>query len=356
MPSTLAAHILESSASAFDFTTRSKAGAVKLVNAFSQAADYRRANPNILIVARNVLDKDDRWRDYAHNPQAFFDTFTRPHLEHPANKDIDVWETNVNEDGPRKIDGTDLLDISDMALRARFEAVQAELIAKAGNRPAVGHLAVGNPSGTQAEQLAAWRAYVPALKAAHAGRGYVAVHVYFDVSGWELAVRSLIQVLAENAIPLQILITECGLANGSRGVNGAWYAQRTMQFDQQLRAEFPRVAYAFIYSFGGGSTGGWNHFNVDSWPEFLEPVIAYGASQTPPPVVPPPARPVTNQEMLNIVRQVTGRAVGDVIPYDVLQAMVLPNANRQKPYTGPDPFQWGPTSAEKLEIKKRAGL
>lgn len=353
MPSALAAHVLESSASAFGFTTRSKAGAVKLVNAFSQASEYRRANPNILIVARNVLDKDDRWRDFAHAPRAFFDAHTRPHLEHPANKDIDVWETNVNEDGPRKVDGTDRLDIADMALRARFETAQAELITQAGKRPAVGHFAVGNPSGTTAEQLAAWRAYLPALRAAYAGRGYVGLHVYFDVSGWELAVRSLIQVLAENALALRIIITECGLANGSRGVNPIWYADRTIAFDRQLRTEFPRVDYAFIYSFGGGSTGGWEHFNVDNWPAYLEPVIAHISSQAAPPA---PVPVLTNQQVLNIVATV-GKEFGvnliAQMPHDLLQTMV---ANRNAAYAGGSPLGWGLNAAQKLRIAEKAGL
>lgn len=348
MPSLLCAHVLESSASALDFTLRSKAGAVKLVNAFSQASEYRRANPNLLILARNVLDKDDRWRDYAHNPAAFYAAHVAPHLKHPANSDIDVWETCVNEDGPRKIDGTDLLDIQDMALRAGFEADIAGRISAAGFSPAVGHFAVGNPSGTRAEQLRAWRAYAPALRAAHKAGGYIGLHVYFDISGWELTLISLIDVLTELGLPLEILITECGLGNGSKGVDAGWYATRTMQFEQQLRRDFPRVKLATIYSFGGGSRGGWEHFNVDNWPEYLEPLIAYGASL---------AQRPTNQQVFNAIRDVTGRPVGAVMAYDAMSnALKARTQNPNSIYDGPPPEEWGPTPEEAKEIKRRLGL
>lgn len=342
MSSLLCAHVLESSASALDFTVRSKAPAVKLVNAFALAAEYRKARPNLLILARNVLDKDDRWRDFIFNPTTYYAAHVALHLNHPANKDIDAWETGVNEDGPRKIDGTDQLDIGDMAARGQFESVIAEAIGKAGKRPIVGNFAVGNPSGTPAEQLQAWRAYAPALRAAQKYRGFVGIHVYFDVSGWELTVNSLVQVLNELGLTLEILITECGLALGSQGVDGAWYAARSIQFDAQVREQYSRVRAATIFTFGGPS--GWRHFDVDNWPQFLEPVIEHGATL------------ITNQDVLNVIGAVgreSGRNLFAQMPHDVLQAMI---AKRRGRYIGGDPFAWGLTAGEKLDIKQRAGL
>lgn len=61
-------------------------------------------------------------------------------------------------------------------------------------------------------------------------------------------------------------------------------------------------------------------------------------------------QPLTNQDVFRLVRAVNPQAVGLSIPYDLMTAML---ADRQAPYTGPDPRTWGLSDEQKIELARR---
>jgi len=285
----LSPHIINGSETARRIAIDGKAPAVKLVRAYDKGGEYAAAG--LLVTARHALPNDDKWREYIGAPAAYYDEWIRPHLEHQANQAVTAWETGVNEDGPRKIHGTETPDAADMRLRGDFEATIARMIAAGGKQPIVGNFSVGMPSGEREEQRHAWRAYLSALRAAVECGGYVGIHAYANIDGWEHPIDTLFQVADESGLSaLRVIITETGVEPGWRSwIDQNRYAGIMIECDRILSLRYgDRVAAAMVYQFGD-SEGRWSSYNLDGADEWAQAVITYG--QMPPAPQKPPAPP-----------------------------------------------------------------
>lgn len=252
----LAPHVIGSSSDAIRLL-RAGAGAAKIVSAYDRAMDYRAAGAS-LIIARAPA-QDDLWRSLS--PQDYYETVIAPHQRHPANVGIDAWET-VNEDYRKSTGETP--DYADIARRAGYESELARLIAGAGagHKPVIGNWAVGTPSGTRAEQAAAWRAYHPALETAARLGGYVGLHLYYSVPGWEHPLETLIAHIADMSPRPRILISECGREPGYRsdGYPPERYADELIAWAERVERDYPQILAAFVFTFG--STWQWRDYDV----------------------------------------------------------------------------------------------
>lgn len=247
-------HVIGSSSDAVRLV-RAGARTVKLISAYDRAGDYRAAGAT-LIIARAPA-KDDLWRSLS--PQDYYDTIIAPHQIHPANSGIDAWET-INEDYRKSTGETP--DYADIARRAEYECALAERIAAGGHRPVIGNWAVGTPSGTRAEQAAAWRAYHPAIETAARLGGYVGLHLYYSIAGWEHPLETLIAHIADMPLRPRILITECGREPGYRadGYPPDRYADDLIAWARRVERDYPQVVAAFVFTFGSAAT--WRDYDV----------------------------------------------------------------------------------------------
>lgn len=280
----LCPHIINGSTDALRLV-RSGARAVKLINCYDKAMEFRASGAQ-LVIARAVVP-DDTWR--RRSPDAFYEAVIRPHQTHPANRGINGWET-LNEDH-RNLPGSETPDYHDIARRALYEAELARLIHANGHRPVVGNWAVGNPSGTRAEQAAAWRAYQPALDAAARYSGWVGLHLYYSIPGWEHPLETLIAHIAGMFPRPGILVTECGREPGyrSEGYDPARYADELIAWARQVARNYPQVQAAFIFTFGSDDT--WRNYDVQGDEPFVSRVVAAYQSTPTPPAPPTPQQP-----------------------------------------------------------------
>lgn len=249
-----------------------KAPAVKLVRAYDKGAEYKALGA--LVTARHPLDRDDRWRDFVGFSEVYYELHVKPHLTHAANHAIDAWETGVNEDHRKRLGETP--DFQDWEMRAHFEAGVARCIARDGKKPIVIDSSVGNPSGTRDEQRRAWTAALPALRVAHELGGYVGLHAYGNVPGWEFPLVTLIEVLQANGLAaLPILITECGNEPGWKDhISQGEYAARLIRYDMAL-ARYPQVKAAFLYQFGDSGEQ-WGPYDLEGAGEVIDALVRHG--------------------------------------------------------------------------------
>lgn len=312
----LCPHIINGSETARRIALEGRAPAVKLVRAYDKGAEFRAAG--CIVAARHPLDYDSQWREYAGRTADYYERFLRPHVVHPANAAVEYWETGVNEDGPRKLPGVETPDLDDMLLRAAFEMEIARLISVDGKKPIVGNFAVGNPSGTREEQRAAWRAYLPALRIAHALGGLVGLHVYANIIGWEHPLDTLFAVCDESGLEgLRVFITETGLEPGWRGwTDDADYARRMIEWDRIITASYgARIAAAAVYQFGD-SGAQWGSYNLDGAERFASALITYGcetATPPPPPPLPPAEKPLFSFPGAGMMMYLYDRPDGDIV-------------------------------------------
>ena len=106
-----------------------------------------------------------------------------------------------------------------------------------------------------------------------------------------------------------------------------------------------RAAFSFV-----ASASNQDEFGHECWRDesgAMSPIVALVAARNGQTPAPKPA--LTNQQVLNIV----GCARVGRMPHDLLQAMI---ANRQAPYTGPSPLDWGLSDEDKRDIASGIGL
>lgn len=309
----LCPHIINGSATARRIALEGRSPAVKLVRAYDKGAEFKAAG--CIVVARHPLDYDSQWREFIARPGDYYQRFLRPHLAHPANAAVEYWETGVNEDGPRKLEGAETPDPGDMALRAAFETDVARLINADGRKPIVGNFAVGNPSGERDEQRAAWRAYLPALRAAQALGGYVGVHAYANIPGWEHPLDTLFDVCdGDGLATLRVFVGETGLEPGWRGwTEEGDYARRMVEWDRAITARYgSRIAAAAVYQFGD-SGAQWGPYNLDGAERFADIVIAHGQATNAPPTPPPVEKPLFSFPGAGMLMFLYNRPAGDIV-------------------------------------------
>ncbi len=269
----LCPHVFQGSPGATSIVEEGSPPAIKLIGGYNFANNYKIKNPKILVWGRYVPGDDNVWRNYT--PDDFYDIFMRPQITHPDNQGVDAWEDGLNEDF-RKKDGTEIPDYDDMMNRGRYEARLAARIAADGKRPIVGQFSVGTPSGTYEQQKEAWRAYQDAIIAAKKYGGYVSLHAYGNVGGWEGPIRSLLAVMSELSISVPILIGECGNEPGwkAAGIAPDVYANQLIAYDNILRANFPQVVAAAIFA-SGNTPDKWQDYNIDD-PVITAALVQHG--------------------------------------------------------------------------------
>ncbi|MBN1138004.1 MAG: twin-arginine translocation signal domain-containing protein [Anaerolineae bacterium] len=181
-------------------------------------ADVRARSPRTIIVGRVELDQVDLGRaDPAAEARRAVEAVLPLALDERRAGLVDAWE-GFNE----PVAG----DEGQMGKLAGLEAERVRLLAERGLRAAVGNLGAGHPP------LEWWPAFRPALEAAHAHGGYLALHEYSAPTIWFNTNRQDLDFRADPAdegwltlryrkayrqflIPwglrLPLLITECGI-------------------------------------------------------------------------------------------------------------------------------------------------
>ncbi len=274
----LCSHVFQGSHYATQIVEEGFPPAIKLIGGYNFAQDYKVKNPNLFVWARYVPGSDDLWRSYT--PDDFYDTYMRPQITHPANQGVDAWEDGLNEDF-RKQDGTEIPDYADMVRKGSYEARLAERIAADGKRPIVGQFSVGTPSGTYEQQKEAWRAYREAILAVARLSGYISLHTYGNVPGWDGPLKALIAVMAELGVSVPILVSECGNEPPwtAAGLSAADYAGQLIAFDNTLLNNYPQVKAAAIFACGN-TPDRWVAYNVDN-PTITAAIIEHGKATAP---------------------------------------------------------------------------
>ena len=167
---------------------------------------------------------------------------------------------------------------------AAFWVRLAEHIARAGFRPCVGSIAVGNPPGNATERAARLEAFVPALRAAKKHAGVWSYHAYSigyttdaDAERWHaLRYRQVYAFLRTHhpaLADLPVLLTEAGIDRAGNPRTDGWQARGDAEryrawlrwFDDELRRD-PQVLGATLFAIG----------NPHGWPSFdLEPIAGW---------------------------------------------------------------------------------
>lgn len=277
----LCSHVIEGSQEAQRLVKYTPA--VKFIGGYNHASEYAQDNPQRLLWGRVVPGRDDLWRSMP--ADIFYTDYIRPHVVHPSNYAVRAWETGLNEDF-RKSTG-DTPDMADMEYRAAYEAAIAGWISADGKLPILGQFAVGTPSGTPFDQQEAWRHYKVAIQTAYTYQGYISLHAYASISGWEGPLDALIVVMKELNRSVPILISECGNEPGWKvsGLSAEQYASQLVAFDRTLQTKYPQVKAAAIFACGN-TPDQWANYNVDD-PKITDTLIAYAQeiAVTPPPSV-----------------------------------------------------------------------
>lgn len=162
---------------------------------------------------------------------------------------------------------------------ARFWVALADHMARAGFRPCVGSIPVGNPPGEPAEIEAKIAAFVPALRAARRHGGSWSYHAYTleysmdeGVERWySLRYRMLHEMMVRHApelADLPLILTEAGVDRSGNPQLDGWqqrgsalqYKEWLTWFDDRLR-EDPYVVAATLFQ--SGDTTGWPSFDTE---------------------------------------------------------------------------------------------
>ncbi len=251
--------------------------------------DYKRRFPNGIIVMR-VWERTPQVRyQITDDPIACADDFWRKVLE-PAVNALSPSDRKLVDflEGPNEGENTPTWESVEAARWfGRFWERLAMLIAKAGLRPCVGSIAVGNPTGSLDEIYAKLDAFVPALRAAKRFKGAWSYHAYsleyttdLKVEIWySLRYRLFYEFLRKrhpDLANLPIILTEGGIDKAGNPKTDGWRARGDAEkfqawlewFDSELRKDKEVVG---VTLFQIGDPQGW-------WSFDLEPIADWFAS------------------------------------------------------------------------------
>ncbi|MCS7266032.1 MAG: hypothetical protein NZ805_14520, partial [Armatimonadetes bacterium] len=172
----------------------------------------------------------------------------------------------------------------------RFWERLAVLIAKAGFRPCIGSIAVGNPPGSLDEIHAKLDAFVPALQAAKQFKGAWSYHAYsleyttdLKVEIWySLRYRLFYEFLRKRHLELAnlpIILTEGGVDKGGNPKTDGWKARGNAEkfqawlewFDAELRKDKEVIG---VTLFQIGDPQGWWSFDLEPISDWLANYLA----------------------------------------------------------------------------------
>lgn len=220
------------------------------------------------------------------------------------NREIDVWQFNneVSHSNP-----TELARLSEFSIR------YVDLLAERGLRAAIGCFSTGTPEAPELDGMAAWNAFLPAMRHGLVRNAVLLLHAYgaphiFDTGDWLLQryERKVLPFLPEGVRHMPYVygeygcdmgVQQPGLREGWRqgyGGNAAHYVSDLQQAAQALASQ-PACLGACVFTLG--SMGGWGGFEIaGECAERLSTVAWPTPALTPAPVGPPsPVEPFTPQ-------------------------------------------------------------
>lgn len=181
-------------------------------------AEVRAKSPETIIVGRTMLHQVDLDRgDPLAEARRAADSVLEMAMDERRKGLVDAWE-GFNEPVPA--------DAGQMQKLAALEQERVRLLAERGERAAVGNFGTGHPS------MELWPAFRPALEAAQANGGYLALHEYSAPTIWFQTNREPLDFRADASdegwlalryrkvyrqflqpwgLELPLLITECGV-------------------------------------------------------------------------------------------------------------------------------------------------
>ncbi len=251
--------------------------------------DYKQRYPNGIVVMR-VWERTPQVRyQLADDPITSADDFWQRVLA-PAVNALPPEDRRCVDflEGPNEGENTPTWESVEAARWfGRFWERLCEHIARAGMRPCVGSVAVGNPPGSLEEIHAKLEAFVPALKAAKRFKGAWSYHAYSlpyttdeRVEMWYSLRYRLFYAFLRQRHPdladLPLILTEGGIDKAGNPKTDGWRARGDEQkfqawlqwFDAELRKDKEVVG---VTLFQIGDPHGW-------WSFDLEPIAAWLAS------------------------------------------------------------------------------
>jgi hypothetical protein len=275
-----------------EFIRTAKPAVVVAVGGVGWLKDVKAASPNTVTVGR-LLEGD---QSFVGDPAVRARDYVQAHAsEYLLNGGVDYW-LGWNEptvDRPWQ-----------MSWYAAFEAERTLAMAELGLRVAVGNFAVGNPEADE------FSAFMPAIAAAQAYDGVLAVHEYSaptlrdglgmgipglasDADSGALTLRYRYwydHYLQPNNLVVPLIVTEAGIDGGVLAGNeaglggwrdfyggepaevGAEYVQQLSWYDDELRRD-PYVLGFAIFN-AGDLSGKWESFEVTALLPQLAEVVA----------------------------------------------------------------------------------
>ncbi|MCS7186129.1 MAG: hypothetical protein RMK89_04145 [Armatimonadota bacterium] len=254
--------------------------------------DYKRRYPNGIVVMR-VWERTPQVRyQITDNPISCADDFWQKVLE-PAVNRLSPSDRKLVDflEGPNEGENTPTWESVEAAKWfGRFWERLAMLIAKAGFRPCVGSIAVGNPPGSIEEIQAKLDAFAPALRAAKQFKGAWSYHAYsleyttdLKVEIWySLRYRLFYEFLRKRhpeLADLPIILTEGGIDKGGNPKTDGWRARGDAEkfqawlgwFDSELRKDEEVVGMTL---FQIGDPQGWWSFDLEPVSDWLASYLA----------------------------------------------------------------------------------
>ncbi|MCS6831483.1 MAG: hypothetical protein RMM08_09535 [Armatimonadota bacterium] len=254
--------------------------------------DYKQRHPKGLVVMR-VWERTSNLRyRLQDDPVQSADDFWNRVLQ-PAVNALPASDRRLVDylEGPNECENTPCWDsVEEARWFGRFWERLAERIARAGFRPCVGSIPVGNPPGHISEIRAKLEAFIPALRAAKRWNGVWSYHAYsieytrdVGVEYWySLRYRIFYEFLRErypDLASLPMILTEAGIDRGGNPTSDGWRARGdAAKFQRWLLwydAELQKDRYILAATlFQIGDPGGWWSFDVEPVAQWLADVIA----------------------------------------------------------------------------------
>jgi hypothetical protein len=242
------------------------------------ARDYKKYNPDGIVVLRCYTPVRYELTD---NPeekaQEFWDKIIWPRVSNLPPEDrklIDYIEANNEYDNCPAF-----ATLEDVKWYTRFSIKFAEICSKAGYKPCLACIPVGNPSGTPEEIAQKILAYVPALRAIKKVGGVWSYHAYTlqyttdpqIERSYSLRYRRFYELFKgpyADLADMPMILTEGGVDKGGNKDTDGWQARGTAeQFKNWLKwfdSELKKDKYIIgVTLFENGDPVGWKSFDLE---------------------------------------------------------------------------------------------
>ncbi|MDD1654133.1 MAG: carbohydrate binding domain-containing protein [Methanomicrobiales archaeon] len=270
---------------------------------WDQAAAIKAASPGTLIVGRIYFADEPATGDPAARAREWWDRCKGVILAYPQ---VDYWE-GYNEPS---VDS-----VAKMQYLATFDAERVRILAANGRKAAIGSFSVGTPqivTSSGARDGSYWRAYYPAIDAAQANSGVLALHEYsapsmrdmFETAsgeGWTTGRYRKVYswFLKPDGREIPLIITECGIDGGVIGQGQKGWKSYTgaegyldqLKWYDSLLLQDSYVMGATIFSL---EIPNWQDFDIAPLMPQLTAYVKTGGT-TPPPVTTNNAQFITQQ-------------------------------------------------------------